>query len=167
MRTMKKLDLALALFLILFSLVLVGLIYFDWFNVGFMVGPFRFHHWSVILGTFYVAVATPIFALIKRTKPESLRNLYRIHVFGNLFAILLISIHFGGQLSRPAEFYPDLGSGVALYVAMIVLALTGFFLRFRLIANGNRRLVRWIHVIAVVFFYIVIALHALHGFGFT
>jgi hypothetical protein len=162
---MKKLGLISALLLISISLILVGLIYFDWLTVGFMVGPYRFHHWSVMLGAFYIAVATPFFSVLKRIKPESLKNLYRIHVFGNLLAVLLISIHFGGQLSRPAEFYPDLGSGVALYVSMLVLSLTGFFLRFRLTADGNRRLVRWVHVLAVVFFYLIITLHTLHGFG--
>jgi len=158
--------LTLALFLVLVSLVLVVLIYVDWLNASFMVGSYRFHHWSVILGTFYIAVATPFFALLKRSKPESLKNLYRFHVFGNLLAIMLVSIHFAGQLSRPLAYYPDLGSGIGLYVAMVVLVFTGFFLRFRLTGAGKRRLLRLVHVAAVVLFYFVIVLHALHGFGY-
>ena len=164
--TLKRLALTLALFLVLISLVLAVSIYFDVIDVGFMVGPYRFNHWSSIIGTFYLAVATPFFSLLKRSKPESLKNLFRVHVFGNLFAIVLISVHFAAQLSRPLEYYPDLGTGVGLYVAMVLLAFTGFFLRFGQVVGGKRRLVRLIHVFAVVFFYFVIVVHALHGFGF-
>ena len=141
-------------------------IYFDFVNVGFVFGPYRFHHWSVILGAFYVALVTPFFAILKRTKPDKLRYLLRIHVFGNLLAFVFVSIHFAGQLSRPLEFYPDLGSGVGLYGSMGLLVFSGFFLRYSLVAGGSRRFLRLIHVLAVVSFYLVIVLHALHGFGF-
>ncbi len=166
MNILKRLGLTVALFLVLVSLILMGLIYFDLVSTGFMVGSYRFHHWNVLIGTFYLAVVTPFFAVLKRSKPESLRNLFRVHVFGNLVAIMLISVHFASQLSRPLEFYPDLGSGVGLFSAMGLLAFTGFFLRFRLTVGRMRRLVRWVHVLAVVSFYLVIVLHALHGFGF-
>jgi hypothetical protein len=163
---LKHFGLIVASFLILVSLILMGLIYFDWVSTGFMVGSYRFHHWNVLIGTFYLAVVTPVFALLKRSKPESLRNLFRVHVFGNLLAILLISIHFASQLSRPLQFYPDLGSGIGLFSAMGLLAFTGFFLRFRLTVGRGRRIFRWVHVLAVVSFYLVIVVHALHGFGF-
>ena len=156
----------MAVFLVLVSLILMGLIYFDWFSVGFVVGPYRFHHWSVIIGAFYVAIITPFFAVLKRSKPDSLRTLFRVHVFGNLLAFLLVSVHFAGQLSRSLEFYPDLGSGVGLFGAMGLLVFTGFFLRYGLVAGGLRRFLRVIHVLAVVVFYLVIVVHALHGFGF-
>ena len=163
---MKRLGLIIASFLVLISLILMGLIYFDLISVGFVVGPYRFHHWAVIIGAFYVAIITPFFVILKRSKPESLKNLYRFHVFGNLLAFLLVSVHFAGQLSRPLEFYPDLGAGVGLYVAMAVLVFTGFFLRYGLVAAGSRRVLRIVHVIAVLSFYLVIVFHALHGFGY-
>ena len=163
---MKRLRLAVALFLVLVSLIFMALIYFDWIDVGFLVGSFRFHHWSVLLGSFYVAIVTPVFFILKRSKPESLGELLSVHVFGNLLAFLLISIHFAGQLSRPLEFYPDLGTGVGLYVVMSLLVLTGFFLKYTLMAGGSRKLLRAIHVLAVMFFYIVVVFHALHGFGY-
>ena len=144
----------------------MALIYFDWISVGFMMGSFRFHHWFVILGSFYIAIVTPIFFILKRSKPGSLSKLLSVHVFGNLLAFVLISVHFAGQLSRPLEFYPDLGTGVGLYTAMSLLVLTGFFLKYTLVAGGSRRLLRVIHVLAVVSFYIVIFVHALHGFGY-
>jgi hypothetical protein len=163
---MKRSESILALFLVLVALILIALIYLDWINVGFLVGPYRFHHWAVLFGAFYLAVVTPVFALLKRSKPNSLKTLFRIHVFGNLLAFLLISVHFAGQLSRPIEYYPDLGSGVGLYSAMAVLVFSGFFLRFRLTGSGKRKIVRLVHVLAVVSFYLVIGLHALHGFGY-
>ncbi len=163
---MKRVELTLALLLVLVSLILMGLIYFDLISVGFVVGSYRFHHWAVIIGAFYIAVVTPFFVILKRSKPESLKNLYRFHVFGNLLAFLLVSVHFAGQLSRPLEFYPDLGAGVGLYVAMAVLVFTGFFLRYSLVSGGSRRLLRVVHVLAVVCFYLVIVFHALHGFGY-
>ena len=166
MKTLKRLGLIVAVFLVLVSLILMGLIYFDWFSVGFVVGPYRFHHWSVIIGAFYVAIITPFFAVLKRSKPDSLRTLFRVHVFGNLLAFLLVSVHFAGQLSRSLEFYPDLGSGVGLYSAMTVVVFTGFLLRFGLTVGGKRRIVRLVHVFAVLSFYLVIVVHALHGFGY-
>ncbi len=162
---MKRFGLILALLLVLFSLVLMVAIYFDFINVSFAVEAYRLHHWSAILGSFYVAVITPFFAVLKRSKPESLRALFRIHVFGNLIVFLLVSVHFAGQISRSLEHYPDLGSGVGLYGAMSLLVVTGFFLRFGLVAGGSRKFLRVIHVLAVASFYLVIVYHALHGFG--
>jgi len=163
---LKRFELIITSLLVLVSLILMVVIYFDIVNVGFIVGSYRFHHWSVIIGSFYVALITPFFSVLKRFKPASLRTLFRVHVFGNLLAFLLVSVHFAGQLSRPLEFYPDLGSGVGLYVAMSLLVFSGFFLRYSLMAGGSRRFLRLIHVLAVVSFYLVIVLHALHGFGF-
>jgi hypothetical protein len=162
---LKRSGLVIASLLVLTSLILMIVIYFDLVDVGFIVGSYRFHHWSVILGSFYVAIITPFFAVLKRIKLDSLRSLMRVHVFGNLFAFVFVSIHFAGQLSRPLEFYPDLGSGVGLYVAMGMLVLTGFLLRFGLVSGGSRRLIRVVHVIAVLSFYLVILVHALSGFG--
>jgi hypothetical protein len=163
---LKRFGLTVALFMVLISLILMIIIYFDLISVGFVLGSYRFHHWSVIIGSFYVAIISPFFSILKRSKPESLRNLFRVHVFGNLLAFLLVSVHFAGQLSRPLEFYPDLGSGIGLYSAMSLLVFTGFFLRFGLLSSNSRRFVRVIHVLSVFSFYLVIVVHALHGFGY-
>ena len=68
-------------------------------------------------------------------------------------------------LNPPLEHYPDLGSGVGLFGAMSLLVVTGFFLRFGLVAGGSRKFLRVIHMLAVASFYLVIVFHALHGFG--
>lgn len=163
---MKRSGLVIASLLVLTSLILMIIIYFDLVDVGFVVGSYRFHHWSVILGSFYVAAVTPFFSLLKRSKPNNLKTIFRIHVFGNLLAFLLVSVHFAGQLSRPLEFYPDLGSGIGLYATLGLLVFTGFFLRFGLVAGSLRRFLKLFHVVAVLFFYLFIVIHALHGFGF-
>jgi len=163
---LKLLELIIAFFIVLISVILMALIYFDLISVGFVIGSYRFNHWAVIIGAFYIAIITPVFVLIKRSKPGSLRNLLKFHVFGNLLAFLLISVHFAGQLSRPLEFYPNLGTGVGLYIAMSVLVFTGFFLRFSLVAGEYRKGLRIVHILAVLSFYIVIIFHVLHGFGY-
>jgi len=85
-----------------------------WIRIGFLVGPFRLNHWFVWIGTVYIAFAVPTIALLKRHFPERHQIFFRVHMFGNLLASLLISLHFAGQISRPAEFYPNLGTGLVL-----------------------------------------------------
>ena len=36
---------------------------------------------------------------------------------------MLISIHYAQQVGRPAAFYPDLGTGLALYIVMVTLVI--------------------------------------------
>jgi hypothetical protein len=87
-------------------------------------------------------------------------------VFGNLSAFILVSIHFSSQISRPAAFYPDLGTGLALFVSMILLVATGFSQRFGIVKNVKPQTNRVIHVGLALSFYIVIGIHILHGIGF-
>lgn len=86
-------------------------------------------------------------------------------MFMNLISFLLISLHFAGQIGRPASFYPELGTGLALYIAMILQVLTGLFYRF-----GEKRFLkpmtnRFLHIGLALVFYIVIIVHVLHGLG--
>jgi len=61
---MKRFGLIIASLLVLVSLILMIVIYFDFVNVDFVVGSYRFHHWSVIIGSFYVALITPFFFVL-------------------------------------------------------------------------------------------------------
>jgi hypothetical protein len=94
-----------------------------------------------------------------------MKALLRIHVYGNLLAFLLISIHFASQIARPAEFFPDLGTGLALYVVMLLLTTTGFLQRFRIMPGLKLQSNRFFHVSVAVSFYILIGIHILHGVG--
>jgi len=134
-------------------------------HFGFFVGPFRLNHWFVWIGTVYVALAVPVIAVLKRKRPNTYKTLIRVHVFGNLLAFLLISIHFAGQIGRPAAFYPDLGTGLVLYIAMIILVGTGVLQRFHLVPSIKPQTYRFLHISSAVTFYLVIGVHILHGLG--
>ena len=139
---------------------------FGWIHFGFFVGPFRANHWFVWIGTLYIAFTVPIISTLKRRYISKFLALFRVHVFGNLLAFLLISIHFAGQINRPAEFYPDLGTGLALYVIMMLLVASGFTHRFQLIPRIKSQTRKFVHVGLSFSFYIIIGIHILHGLGF-
>lgn len=155
----------LALIIILATACLMIADTLDWVHFGFFVGPYRLNHWFVWVGTLYTALAVPIVAALKRTRPNRYKSLLRIHVFGNLIAFLLISLHFAGQIGRPAAFYPDLGTGVVLYAAMMLLVGTGFAQRFHLIPRIKPQTYRFVHTGSAVAFYLTIIVHILHGLG--
>jgi hypothetical protein len=136
-----------------------------WIHLGFFVGAFRANHWLVWIGTLYIAIIVPIIAILKIRKPKKYYTLFRIHVFGNLLAFLLISLHFAGQISRPATAYPELGTGLALYIIMILLVATGFTHRFQLLPQIKSATRRFIHISLSFSFYTVIIIHILHGLG--
>ena len=155
----------LALIIILATACLMIADNLGWVDFGFFAGPFRLNHWFVWIGTLYIALAVPIVAASKRRRPNRYQSLLRIHVFGNLLAFLLISIHFAGQMGRPAAFYPDLGTGLVLYTAMALLVATGFAQRFHLIPRIKPQSYRFVHIGSTVAFYLAIIVHILHGLG--
>ena len=152
--------LILAATVVLVLLDILGLVSFSFF-----VGPFRLNHWFVLIGTFYVILAVPVIAILKRLYPSRFRSLLRLHMFGNLFAFMLISVHFASQISRPAEHYPSLGTGLALYAALILLVGTGIFQRFNPTQKIKPQTYKFLHTGATVAFYLVIVIHILHGLG--
>jgi hypothetical protein len=86
----------------------------------------------------------------------------KVHVLGNLLAVMLVSIHFAHQVTRPPTNYPDLGTGVVLYISMVLLVLTGFMLYF----GFGKRLIkqlRFLHPSIALTFYLTIILHIIHG----
>ena len=130
------------------------------------MGLFRVNHWFVLVGTLYIAFVVPAIAVAKSRYPGRFLSLFRLHVFGNLLAFLLISIHFAGQINRPAEFYPDLGTGLALYIIIVLLVATVFTHRFHLLPQIKSQNRRFVHVGLSFSFYIIIGIHILHGLGF-
>jgi len=148
------------------TLVLMLVIVLNMERFSQIIGPFRLTHWFVWTGTLYIAIAVPIIAILKKHRPQKYKTLYRTHVFGNLLAFLLISLHFAGQISRSATSYPELGTGITLYAAMVLLVGTGFLQRFQLTPNVKSQSYRFIHMGAAVAFYLIIVIHILHGLGF-
>ena len=166
MKVLRSIEFWAALAIIIVTVVLMIADSLQWIHFGFFVGPFRANHWFVWIGALYIAFMVPIIAISKRRYPTRFLTLFRLHVFGNLLAFLLISLHFAGQINRPVEFYPDLGTGLALYIIMILLVATGFTHRFQLIPQIRSQTRKFVHVGLSFSFYIIIGIHILHGLGF-
>ena len=119
-------------------------------------------HWIGFIGTLYIAFATPIYPIVKRKFPQHLGKMLNVHVLGNLIGVLLVSIHFTHQVTRPIDSYPDLGTGIVLSVSMILLVVTGFVLSS---GFGRKffRQIRFLHPAFALTFYLVIVMHIIHG----
>ncbi len=165
MNLLRSKEFWAALSIVIVTVILMATILLDLFSIGFRLGPFRANHWLVWIGTLYIAIAVPTLAILKKRRPQKYLTLFRIHVFGNLFAFLLISLHFASQIGRPATAYPELGTGLALYIVMILLVATGFNHRFQIIPQIKSTTRRFMHVALAFSFYIIIVVHILHGLG--
>ena len=159
----RRYELLLSAAIILITVILMVAYYNRWFSLAYPVGPFRAIHYLAFAGTLYIAISVPLIAYFKRRYPQKWGALTKTHMFMNLFAFLLISLHFAGQVGRPANFYPEFGTGLALYIAMVLQVATGLAFRF----NEKRFLKpmtnRFLHVGLALLFYIVIIIHTLHG----
>lgn len=153
------------LIILVITIFLSMAIFLHWVNVGFRVGPYYVTHWLGWVGVLFVALFTPIYYVVKRRRPQLLQILILIHTYGNLLAFLLISTHFASQLGRPAAFYPDLGTGIALYLIMLILVLTGFLHRFQIVGRLIPHQNRFLHISVTTAFYIVIVVHILESLG--
>ena len=90
--------------------------------------------------------------------------LLKLHVFGNLFSFLLVSIHFAQNTGRLAQFYPRLEDGFVLFLVLSIIVATGMMERF----GAKLKLVRYtkyIHRYSVALFYFVTVIHMLQGFN--
>lgn len=166
MRLLRDVTFWSVLLIVLVTLYLMVATYFRWINLHFTVdlfsASFFLHHWFSLIGTLFIAVFVPTYYVLKRRYAKRLKALLRFHVFGNLLAFLLVSIHFAQQIGRPIQFYPDLGTGIVLYPTMIILVVTGFFQRFQ-IAKSLGKSWKFIHTGMTVTFYMTILIHVLHG----
>jgi hypothetical protein len=154
-----------ALLVVVVTALLMVTTYLHWINISFLVGPLRFSHWLAIIGTIYIAIATPAFVILKRYNPQKYKGLLRYHIFGNLLFFSLISIHFAAQLGRSVAFYPSLGTGLALYIALTLEVISGFAERFPVIKQINRKTNQFVHASLVMVFYLVIIFHVLITLG--
>jgi uncharacterized membrane protein YidH (DUF202 family) len=168
----KDINFWAAFIIILVTTVLSMATFFRWIQLRFQVGPFYFTHWLGWIGASFIALYTPIYYTLKRRNPRLVKTLIKIHVFGNLLAVMLISIHYAQQMGRPPQFYPELGTGLTLYIVMFILVTTGFLHRFGILDKLGRFRVylphqnRYLHIAITLTFYIVIIVHVLRNVGF-
>jgi hypothetical protein len=161
----KDPEFLLALSIVLFTALFMLIAFFHLVNLTFFVGPLRFTHWLAIIGTSYIAIDTPAYVVLKRFYPEKVKGLLRYHVFGNRLFFTLISIHIAGQLGRSTAFYPVLGTGLAIYIAMTLEVISGFAERFPLIKQIDHKTNKFIHASLVMVFFLVIIFHVLTTLG--
>lgn len=166
MSNLKKVELLIAILLIVTAVFFFVAAFLDWIDFGAVIGSYRANHWLVWIGALYIAFAVPVYSILKRRYAAAIRRLLVFHIFGNLMAFIPISIHFSSQISRPAAFYPDLGTGLALYLSMVLLVATGFSQRFWIAKISEPQTKRIIHVGFALSFYLIIGIHILHGLGF-
>ena len=159
---LRNASLWLALLIVAVTVILMVAVYFRFFRLHVLIGEFNIHHWFSWTGTLFIAFFTPAYYFLKRRYPQKIKNLLMAHVFGNLLAVMFVSIHFIQEISRPPQAFPQLGTGIVLYPTMILLTLTGFFLRFQVARNLTRQL-RFLHTSVAVSFYLIIVVHVLHG----
>lgn len=147
-----------------FLTILLMIAYFNrWFSFAALYGPFRIIHYIAFAGTFFIAFGVILFAVLKRRFFNRYKMLLRVHVFGNLLSFLLVSLHFAGQVGRPADIYPELGTGLAIYVGMVLSVATGFVLRFKVFRSLSSVSSRFVHAGLAFVFYTIIVVHILHG----
>ncbi len=152
-----------SLIIIILTVLLMVAYYNRWFSFAARIGPFRIIHYAAFAGTLYIAFGVILFAVLRRRKPNQYKMLLRVHTLGNLFAFLLISLHFAGQVGRPANSYPDFGTGLALYIGMAALVVTGLALRFSLFRSLSPATKRFVHAGLAFAFYLIIVVHILQG----
>jgi hypothetical protein len=162
-KAIRNVEFWFSAIIIILTVFLMFAYYNHWFSFAARVGPFRIIHYIAFAGALYIAFGVILFAALKRRYPNKYKVLLRTHALGNIFAFLLISLHFAGQLGRPADFFPSLGEGLALYIAMVLLVGTGMAFRFRPFRSLTLARSRFLHTGLSFVFYTVIFIHILHG----
>ena len=119
-------------------------------------------HWVGWAGTLYIGLFTPVYFLVKRFTPKHMLGFLKAHTLGNLLSVGLVSVHFAHQVTRPPTSYPELGTGIVLYVSMLLLASSGFAVYYGYLAGWMRQL-RFLHPAVALTFYMTIVLHIIHG----
>ena len=163
----KRPSFWIALTIIAVSAIVVLLVYLGVARIPFfLVNIFGFEnslvHWSGWVGSLIILATTASYSLRKRAFHKTSGRLLRLHVFGNLLGFLLISIHFIHQVTRPASNYPELGTGIVLYSAMLILVFTGFTTFFQVKPEWGKYY-RFLHPAAAFTLLMDIILHIIHG----
>jgi hypothetical protein len=153
-----------SLLILLVTVFFSAVAYVRWYSLGFFVGSLFFVHWLGLGATGYIAVLVPIYYVLKRSRPQNIKTLMKLHVFGNLFSFLLVSIHFAQNTGRLSGFYPRLEDGFLLFLVLTIIVATGLLERF----GAGHKLLKYtkpFHRYAVAIFYFVMAIHVLQGFN--
>jgi hypothetical protein len=161
-KCLKYSEFWLSLLILLVTVLFSAVAYVLWYNLGFFVGSLFFVHWLGLAATAFIAVLVPVYYVLKRRRPQKLKTLLRLHVFGNLFSFLLVSIHFAQNTGRLSGFIPRLEDGFVLFLVLSIIVATGMLERF----EARHKIVKYtkpVHRYAVAVFYLVMAVHVLQS----
>jgi len=156
-----KLSVWLSFTAVAVGLVLVVLSYSGLIPLGYKFGPYWLNHWIGWLSFGFIIIYVPIFIVLKKRNTNIYGKLIRIHEVGFLVAFILVSLHIGSQIRR--VFPPELGTGIAAYVCLLVLVVTGIMQRNQMLATRMSTL-RFVHLSMVVSFFLVIVFHIIRAF---
>ncbi|MGD2065955.1 MAG: hypothetical protein PVI43_02145 [Candidatus Bathyarchaeota archaeon] len=164
MKTYRKPEFWVAVLILLLTAVFSAWTFVNWFSLSFFVGDLFFVHWLGIVATVFIAALVPIYYVLKRKRPKSIRLLLKIHVFGYLFSFLLVSIHFAQHTGRLSGFILRLEEGFVLFLVLGVIVATGMIERF-----GARlklaKYTKFVHRYLVAVFYLIMVFHVLQFFN--
>jgi len=149
-----------------FSAVAVGLAlavssYLGLIPLGYKLGPYWLNHWIGWFSMGFIIIYVPIFVILKRRNANIYQRLVKVHEIGFMVAFVLVSLHMGTQIRR--VFPPEIGTGIAAYVSLFVLVVTGIMRKNQILATRGTAL-RSIHLSMVVSFFLVIVLHVIRAF---
>lgn len=167
---MRKGLVALASTIVAITITVIVLIFLRYWRIPFMQVVFfgishSAVHWIGWMGTLIIAFITPIYPIVKRKYAHHLKKIMDVHVTTNLIGVLFVSIHFAHQVTRPLTAYPDLGTGLVLYTAMILLSISGMMM-ISGIASRFFKQIRFLHPAYAITFYTVIIIHILQDLIF-
>ena len=157
----QKLRTGLSFVAVAAGLMLALLSYLGLIPLGYKLGPYWLNHWLGWLSLAFIIIYVPLFIILKRRNHKIYPKLMKVHQIGFLVAFMLVSLHIGSQIRR--VFPPEIGTGIAAYVCLLVLVMTGIMQRNQLLVKRMSTL-RFVHLSMVVSFFLIIVFHVIRAF---
>jgi hypothetical protein len=109
----------------------------------------------------FIIIYVPIFVILKKRNTKIYKKLMKVHEIGFIVAFMLVSLHIGSQIRR--VFPPEIGTGMAAYISLLALVVTGIMRKNQILATRMATL-RLIHLSMAVSFFLVIVFHVIRAF---
>lgn len=146
---------------IVMAAVLLRLVRLPFTQINIMGAINSPQHWTGWIGSLIMLAVTAWYVYAKRARHAPTANTLRLHAFGNLLGFLLVSTHLAHQVTRSPTNYPDLGTGIVQYVAVVILVTTGLTTFFA-VKPAWIRYYKFLHPAAAMTLLMSIILHIIH-----
>jgi len=157
----RRLSMLLGFAAVAVGLVLAVLSYLGLIPLSYKLGPYWLNHWLGWFSLGFIIIYVPIFVILKKRNLGIYGRLMSVHEIGFIVAFMLVSLHIGTQIRR--VFPPEIGTGIAAYVSLLGLVVTGIMRRNQILAARATTL-RLVHLSMAVTFFLVIVLHVIRAF---